>query len=200
MSSNESKLPDLRVRRTRMMIEKAFTELLQEKGFQSITVQDITERAMVNRTTFYDHFVDKYALFEHTMQMWFRRTLESKMSADLQYCVSNVALLIETLGEFLVQVNDHCAIRNPEGLPSFDDQVVGLVRELLTTWLDKDTLWRASTSQTLTVDMVSWAMYGAARHWSLQKSREPMKAFAGRVAPMISPLIEQTKALAAFGE
>ena len=36
-----------------------------EKGFASVTVSDITERAMVNRSTFYRHYLDKYDLLEH---------------------------------------------------------------------------------------------------------------------------------------
>jgi AcrR family transcriptional regulator len=191
MSSNEVKSPDLRVRRTRMMIEKAFNELLLEKGFQSITVQDIAERAMVNRATFYDHFIDKYALFEHSMRTGFRQTLESKLPAEFNYCPSNVGLLIETLGEFLAQVDDHCRPRNPEGLPSFDEQVVDLISELLSKWLGENTASTETTSLPLITDVASWAMYGAARHWSLQKHREPIKVFAMRVAPMISAIIQQ---------
>jgi len=38
--------------------------LLAETNFESITVQDIAERATVNRTTFYAHFTDKFALLD----------------------------------------------------------------------------------------------------------------------------------------
>ncbi len=61
MSSNsviEDKI-DPRIKRTRMFLEEAFSELLHEKDFQSISVQDITERAGINRATFYAHFPDK---------------------------------------------------------------------------------------------------------------------------------------------
>jgi AcrR family transcriptional regulator len=55
---------DLRVRRTRKMLQQAFFECTSEKGFASLTVRDITERAMVNRSTFYRHYLDKYDLLE----------------------------------------------------------------------------------------------------------------------------------------
>ena len=191
MSSNDLKLPDLRVRRTRMMIEKAFNELLLEKGFQAITVQDIADRAMVNRATFYDHFVDKYALFEHGMRMWFQQTLASKTPAEFDYCPTNVALLIEILSEFLVQVDDHCRPRNPHGLPSFDEQLVVLISEVLAQWLEEKQASGRTPSPGLTTDVASWAIYGAGRHWSLQKQPEPVKEFAMRVVPMILAMIEQ---------
>lgn len=55
---------DLRVRRTRKLLWDALMELLGESGrtFESLTVAEICERAMVHRTTFYKHFEDKYHL------------------------------------------------------------------------------------------------------------------------------------------
>ena len=44
---------DLRVRRTRKLLQKALLEATVEKGFAHVTVSDIAERAMVNRATFY---------------------------------------------------------------------------------------------------------------------------------------------------
>lgn len=58
---------DLRVRRTRKLLQKAMLEAAREKGFAHVTVRDITERAMVNRATFYRHYQDKYDLLTHYM-------------------------------------------------------------------------------------------------------------------------------------
>lgn len=55
---------DLRVRRTRKLLLQALIEGTVEKGFAALTVRDITERAMVNRSTFYRHYLDKYDLLE----------------------------------------------------------------------------------------------------------------------------------------
>jgi len=61
---------DLRIRRTHKFLQEAMIELITEKGFDAITVGDITERAMINRATFYRHYQDKYDLvakiFEET--------------------------------------------------------------------------------------------------------------------------------------
>lgn len=56
---------DLRVQRTCKLLREAMLVLLSEKPFSSITVAELTQRAMVNRATFYRHFHDKYALAEH---------------------------------------------------------------------------------------------------------------------------------------
>lgn len=53
---------DLRIKRTQKSIKNAFYELIEEKGFDHISVKDITERAMISRNTFYLHYNDKFDL------------------------------------------------------------------------------------------------------------------------------------------
>lgn len=55
---------DKRVRKTREAIRRAFISLLKEKKFADITIQDIADRAQISRSTFYDHYSDKYLLLE----------------------------------------------------------------------------------------------------------------------------------------
>jgi AcrR family transcriptional regulator len=59
-----------------MVLREALIDLIEEKGFDAVTVGDIAERAMVNRTTFYRHYQDKYALvtgiFEEAVNQIFR--------------------------------------------------------------------------------------------------------------------------------
>lgn len=50
---------DRRVARTRTRLERAFFHLMQEKGYDAVTIQDICERASVGRSTFYTHFTGK---------------------------------------------------------------------------------------------------------------------------------------------
>lgn len=64
MTQNMAQAEDLRVRRTRKLLRQALIELTIEKGFAAVTVQDIAERAMVNRATFYRHYLDKYDLLD----------------------------------------------------------------------------------------------------------------------------------------
>src|SRR5687768_7352393 len=66
MSGNErlhlvasKKKQDARVRRTRDALGDALVALMQEKPFDTITVQDVLDRAKVGRSTFYSHYSDK---------------------------------------------------------------------------------------------------------------------------------------------
>ena len=56
---NLGKKEDARVRRTRDALGDALVALMQEKPFDSITVQDVLDRAHVGRSTFYSHYSDK---------------------------------------------------------------------------------------------------------------------------------------------
>jgi AcrR family transcriptional regulator len=58
------KKEDRRIQKTRKTIKKAFIELLNEKNFEEISVNDIANRADINRGTFYLHYQDKFDLFE----------------------------------------------------------------------------------------------------------------------------------------
>ena len=53
---------DRRVRKTKSAIKHAFIQLLKERGLENITVQDIADKADINRGTFYLHYEDKYLL------------------------------------------------------------------------------------------------------------------------------------------
>ncbi|MGD8823193.1 MAG: TetR/AcrR family transcriptional regulator [Anaerolineales bacterium] len=63
MSKNDSSL-DPRVRRTRKMLREALIDLIPELGYDAIRIQDITDRATLNRATFYLHYRDKQDLLD----------------------------------------------------------------------------------------------------------------------------------------
>jgi AcrR family transcriptional regulator len=67
------KRPDRRIQRTRRRLGGALVELVEEKRFDDITVQNVIERADVGRATFYSHFRDKEDLFEQQWEQFSER-------------------------------------------------------------------------------------------------------------------------------
>jgi AcrR family transcriptional regulator len=53
---------DRRIQRTRQLLRESLLALVKEKGFETLSVQEIADRANVGRTTFYAHFSDKEEL------------------------------------------------------------------------------------------------------------------------------------------
>lgn len=58
----ETKL-DLRIYKTYKSLHEAFTEILEHKAFEDLTVNELCDKAMIRRATFYKHFADKYEYF-----------------------------------------------------------------------------------------------------------------------------------------
>ncbi len=56
---------DIRIKKTKNSIINAFLELRAQKSIEKITVKELCEKAMVNKSTFYSHFSDLYALSEY---------------------------------------------------------------------------------------------------------------------------------------
>src|ERR1700730_5840095 len=61
-------MEDRRVQRTRQLLEQALLELIEEQNYESITVQQITDRANMGRATFYLHYREKEQLLLTTVQ------------------------------------------------------------------------------------------------------------------------------------
>ena len=65
---------DRRITRSKRALRGALIELVEERGFDAVTVNDLCERADLNRGTFYNHFSDK----EHLLAV-----LEDEVMADI---------------------------------------------------------------------------------------------------------------------
>ena len=151
--ANSTATEDLRVVRTRKLIEDAFMDLLDGSNLQKITVGQITERAMINRGTFYDHFMDKYALFDHIIRQTF---LERLMQYDLQACTfsgENVQRLIEATASYFLYLNVQCPPAEREFRPIAEGQVQKVLYEIFSAWLGDH------SSGQLTASYLSWAIF-----------------------------------------
>ncbi|WP_219837245.1 TetR/AcrR family transcriptional regulator [Paenibacillus sp. R14(2021)] len=75
---------DRRIVKTKEAINKAFLELFVSKAFEQITINDISERANVNRGTVYLHYTDKYDLLNKCIEEHFSRMFLSCKHTDTQ--------------------------------------------------------------------------------------------------------------------
>lgn len=66
---------DLRVIKTKNNIKNAFIQLLRENDFNVVTIQNILDKALINRKTFYNHYTDKYDLAEQLIHEFFNECM-----------------------------------------------------------------------------------------------------------------------------
>ena len=174
---------DPRVKRTRQLLEQAFMDVLREKGFQTITVQDITERAGVNRATFYAHFDDKYALLDHSIRQGFLQEIQRRMLHSCRFSTDNLRNLIVAVCEFTSNTNSHCKPPQPQFESLVETQVKDVMYELLLKWLKQlDVEVAPETAATA----ASWAIYGLAAQWGHSKQPKPVDVFAAEVLPLVA--------------
>ena len=181
----EKKL-DPRIRRTRQLLRQALMELMAEKSFQAITVQDIAERATVNRVTFYAHFQDKYALLEYTIREMIKQRLHSQLPEGSPFSPENLAHLILTVCEYVAEMGRQCPPPHGQLEPLMEKQIKAELYEVLRAWLaesSSEAERRPTPEQAAMV--TSWAIYGAAVQWSQQERPEPAGEFVQQVLPLI---------------
>lgn len=197
MLPNEAEKLDPRVKRTRQMLEQAFLELVKEKGFQTISVQDVTERAGLNRATFYAHFPDKYALLDHAIQQSFRQEIEQRMLNACHFTTENLRILILTVCEFVADTHGHCALTEQHFQALVEAQVRAQVYGLLNHWLENlPLLQNTCVSRERAATAASWAIYGLAVEWSRNKPQPPLEQYADEVLPLVAANLGLTIELA----
>jgi AcrR family transcriptional regulator len=187
MLPNEQKL-DPRVKRTRGLILKSFGDLLAEKSFDSISVQDVTDKAQINRATFYKHFQDKYKLLDYSISQMFMQEIEKRTLNACHYTPENLRNLIIAVCEFLSHLHSDCVQPHQQFESLVETQIKKQIYELLTLWL-KQTKTPISTEIPATV--ATWAIYGLASFWSHSKKRPALNKFVDEALPLIAVNLEQ---------
>lgn len=77
---------DRRILRTRQMLRDALIDLIEERGLEGLTVRDLTQRAGLNRGTFYLHYRDIQDLLEQSKEEVLKGLTESVIQADERNC------------------------------------------------------------------------------------------------------------------
>lgn len=94
------KKEDLRIRKTKASLYKTLLQLMEEKQFEEIKVTDICKLSMINRSTFYDHFNDKYELLTYMIND-LKEDLTTHLNVDCdvksikEYCIEFTKLLLD---------------------------------------------------------------------------------------------------------
>jgi len=162
---------DPRVKRTRKLLQDAFMALLAEKSFNAISVQEIAERATLNRATFYAHFEDKYALMDFMVSEFFREALQRRLPIEAPFTLDNLYLLVVSVCEYLAAFQGHCAPASRDLDPRIEARVQKEIYAVLLGWLAPAPLaglphGAVRTSRETATLVTSWAIFGAATAWS----------------------------------
>lgn len=102
------KVKNIRKTPTRNLIVQAFFELMNEKSFENITIQNITERAQINRATFYAHFQDKFELLDEIVGDSAMKLIEKHTQGVYEFNKEQIENLFYAVYEYLQQIKAKC--------------------------------------------------------------------------------------------
>src|SRR5260370_1411384 len=91
---------NLRVRRTKILLREALIALIEERGFDALTVGELTERAMVSRAAFYRNYQDKYDLVEQIFEEAMSALLNAVGEMGLQHPPEVWVTFFEHIAEY----------------------------------------------------------------------------------------------------
>lgn len=124
---------DRRFVRTKKMIRNALSELVEEKGFNAISITEICDRADINRGTFYLHYTDKYDLLDK-IENDVLDELE-KQTSDIGYAYFLNDDYLNKPAPFLVKLFEYLkenvifmkAVLGPKGDPLFQIKIKKII-------------------------------------------------------------------------
>lgn len=191
---------DRRTQRTRQVLQQAFKEIVWEKGeavtgiwgiekgLLAMSIQELTERANVNRGTFYLHFADKYMLAEVVTREQFRQVVTRSLPSSPRWDRKTLYLLIQVILDSFEQKYCHQHHMSSVLAPLLERVTHEELTELLVTWLkqEKCAKIQGSVSPETIADIVSWAIFGAALQWSQQETTMSKEQMADAILQVIT--------------
>ncbi|GMK38793.1 TetR family transcriptional regulator [Paenibacillus sp. CCS19] len=164
---------DRRQARTKQLLRRALLDIIAEKGVDGITVTDITNRADVNRGTFYLHYQDAPDMLNQIMSD-ITASLLSKMQhmdpAEMRQYARNDApypKLVDLLTEFARNADFLKVILGPTGDPAFTARILTEFTTRITSRLAD---WQPIDENMLVprdylIAYISSANFGVLKHW-----------------------------------
>ncbi|MEC0270445.1 TetR/AcrR family transcriptional regulator [Paenibacillus anseongense] len=182
-----SKNIDRRIKRSLRLLKQSFLELMKEKKFASITIQDITDRADVNRSTFYAHFSDKYALLDLIIREHFQNLLTSKLPQPANLRKRNLRILIQIVLEHFEKIHKLCHPSETMS-PLIKQAIQEEIAAILLSWFKQVPITEAEWQVPVktTVLMISWAIFGVAIEWSQEKQTFSTEQMANQILTVIT--------------
>lgn len=184
---------DLRVLKTRRLIEEAFVQLMEEKGYTEISVKEIAERATINRATFYAHFIDKEDLFRYFLKRSFEQILIIKKPDDSNSESKFLESLLTSVFEYMDWLAGKCQNKKSNGdLPLPEELLRVQLNELIFTRIEK--LKKENREIKIESEVLALAcsstIVSVARSWSQKWQRPPLQEVKKQLQIMIEALLE----------
>jgi|UPI0006911CFA AcrR family transcriptional regulator len=190
MPISDCEVRDPRIRRTRQALQVALRDLMQQKSFEEISVQDITDLADVNRATFYDHYNDKFALLDAMVAGGFHRLLAERNVMFDGTCPSAASAIILAACDYLVSTHAGAECnRNSAFEPLMEAGIVAAIQRTLFRGLETRPV-PAPLTPAIVATTTAWAIYGAVKQWFYTPDRPPSSEMVQPILQLILGILQ----------
>lgn len=172
--------PNVRVRRTRTLLREALVALIEERGFDRVTVGDLCARAVISRAAFYRNYRDKYELVEEIFDEAMAEMTETE-PADTRSSGRRFA-------DFFCHIDSYhrvyAAMLGRKGSPWFADRMRAALASMTSGHFP------GQGADALAPSLIA-AMFVQSILWWLEHDRPcPPEEIAARTAPLIRAVIQ----------
>jgi len=126
---------DLRIQRTKHLLRESIAKLLEKKDLKHISIQQISKKAMIYRTTFYAHYSDKYELLEdYLMETWKNEVkLNGKIENDIykEYWKG----ILDTVQHFKNHAHLYIQLNEYRSIISKSNLIYSTIKKFFIIWL-----------------------------------------------------------------
>jgi AcrR family transcriptional regulator len=179
---------DPRVRRTRQLLQNALRKLLDQKRFDDISVQDITEAATLNRATFYAHYPDKFALLGELIRVTFLDLVAQRNVRFDGTCSSAFRALTLALCDYLLDLQKSHSSDRLQFEPFVEATVIDQIRIIFLEGFRRHPE-EGRISHEMIAATASWALYGAVKQWVNTTDRVPVEEFVPVATELVQLLL-----------
>ena len=188
---SDCEVRDPRQKRTRRLLQDALRKLLRETLFEEILVQDITDVATVNRATFYDHYTDKFALFEAMVAGDFRELLDKRNIRFDGSCSAAIEAIVLAVCDYLktIQGSKKQCANHGSFAPLLNSSVTKAIRIVLLEGLSKRGI-PGGVPRDVLAATASSAIYGATREWFYGTKRQGNEELVSFIGAVVGPMLK----------
>ena len=174
---------DPRILRSRRMLMEALAKLLNEKGFDDISVQEIADEATLNRATFYLHYPDKNALLQAMTAARFRELI-ARRGLSFSNCDSALRAIALGVCDYIAE-SASCPTQLTK--LSLEASIIPAVEGIFREGADHHPVAPGTDGEMLATT-VAWAIFGAARRWYQTPDRVSAEEMAAKIEAMVKPI------------
>jgi AcrR family transcriptional regulator len=187
---------NLRVRRTQKLLREALVELIEERGFDALTVGEITARAMVSRAAFYRNYQDKYDLVEQI----FAEAMQAQLNAVAEVHTAHSPQIWTRFFQHVAEYERlYKALLGRKGSPWFVLKMRAALIDLIKQFERLSPYWQPPAarpiypaSDELVPDLVATMLVEAITWWLEQGRPYPPEEIARRCVALTGAIFQET--------